>query len=213
MTRYTRAIYSAAAAFFAAVLAFGAAAETLPEGFVYLRDVAPSIKQDMRYATASNFTGKPVPGYDAAECVLKRSAAEALKRAQKKAERLGYSITVYDCYRPVRAVRAFVAWAAAPEDGRTKTYYPHLNKSQLVSEYIASQSQHSTGFAVDLTIQLAAASPEEPAGEGKDCTTPRVCSPWQRYRYGHSFRLLRYQGQHGFRRRYARAAQEPPAFA
>jgi D-alanyl-D-alanine dipeptidase len=167
-----RAIYRAAATFFAVSLGFGAAAETLPEGFVYLCDVAPSIKQDMRYATASNFTGKPVPGYEAAECVLKRSAAEALKRAQKRAESLGYSIMVYDCYRPVRAVRAFVAWAAAPEDGRTKSYYPRLNKSQLVPEYIASQSQHSTGFAVDLTIQLAAASPEEPAGEGKDCTTP-----------------------------------------
>jgi D-alanyl-D-alanine dipeptidase len=149
-----------------------AGADSMPEGFVYLRGVAPSIKQNMRYAAASNFTGKPVPGYDAAECVLQRSAAEALKRAQERAERLGYSIMVYDCYRPIRAVHAFVAWAAAPEDGRTKSYYPHLNKSQLVPEYIASQSQHSTGFAVDLTIQLAAAPPEEPAGEGKDCTTP-----------------------------------------
>jgi zinc D-Ala-D-Ala dipeptidase len=172
MTHYMRAIYIAAATFFAVNLAFGAAAEALPEGFVYLRDVAPSIRQDIRYATASNFTGKPVPGYDAAECVLQRSAAEALQRAQKKAESLGYSIMVYDCYRPIRAVHAFVAWAAAPEDGRTKSYYPRLNKSQLVPEYIASQSQHSTGFAVDLTIEAAAAALAQPGGEGNDCTAP-----------------------------------------
>ena len=44
----------------------------LPPGFVYLRDVAPGIAQDMRYAGANNFTGRPLPGYDAAECVLRR---------------------------------------------------------------------------------------------------------------------------------------------
>ena len=80
--------------------AMGAGADKLPQGFVYLRDVAPSIVQDMRYATANNFTGKPVPGYDAAECVLQRNAAEALKRAQEKAESLRFSLKVYDCYRP-----------------------------------------------------------------------------------------------------------------
>ena len=54
----------------------------LPQGFVYLRDVAPGIAQDMRYAGPNNFTGRPLPGYDAAECVLKRAAAEALAKVQ-----------------------------------------------------------------------------------------------------------------------------------
>ena len=39
----------------------------LPPDFVYLRDVDPSIAQDMRYAGANNFTGRPLPGYGAAE--------------------------------------------------------------------------------------------------------------------------------------------------
>ena len=51
----------------------------MPKGFVYLYDVDPSIEQDMRYAGPNNFTRQPVPGYDAAECVLVREAAEALK--------------------------------------------------------------------------------------------------------------------------------------
>jgi len=62
------------------------AAESMPEDFVYLRDVDPSIQQDMRYAGDDNFTSKPVPGYDAAECVLVREAAEALKAAGPGAE-------------------------------------------------------------------------------------------------------------------------------
>lgn len=172
MTYDVRAVCLAAAACLAlAGPAMGAGAEKLPQGFVYLRDVAPSIVQDMRYATANNFTGKPVPGYGAPECVLQRNAAEALKRAQEIAESLRFSLKVYDCYRPVRAVHAFVAWAAAPEDGRTKRYYPRLNKSQLLPAYIAPQSQHSTGFAVDLTLVTASGAPEE-TRDVQDCTAP-----------------------------------------
>jgi D-alanyl-D-alanine dipeptidase len=161
----------AAACFALGGYAIAARADELPQGFVYLRDVAPSIAQDMRYAGPDNFTGRPVPGYGAAECVLQRGAAEALARAQEKAKSLGYSLKVYDCYRPVRAVRAFVAWAEAPEDGRTKHYYPRLRKSRLVPEYIASQSQHSTGFAVDLTIVPATAAGKAEGNE-RDCTAP-----------------------------------------
>jgi zinc D-Ala-D-Ala dipeptidase len=156
---------------FASSCAAGADPDKLPQGFAYLRDVAPSILQDMRYATPHNFTGKPVPGYDAAECVLRRSAAEALKRAQKQAEKLGYSLKVYDCYRPASAVSAFVAWAGGRQEDQSKGYYPHLKKSQLVPSYIAPRSQHSTGAAVDLTLVPTAAAPEEAAaGEEKDCT-------------------------------------------
>ncbi len=171
MKRFSRGLtYLVAVSWFALMGTCAADAEALPRGFVYLRDVAPSIVQDMRYATADNFTGKAVPGYDAAECVLKRSAAEALKRAQEMAEKLRYSLKVYDCYRPARAVRAFVAWARTPEDGGSKGYYPRLKKSQLVPNYIAPHSQHTAGAAVDLTLEPAAAALQVPAGEEKDCT-------------------------------------------
>jgi D-alanyl-D-alanine dipeptidase len=147
----------------AVAAAQAASAADPPGGFVRLRDVEPSIAQDMRYATANNFTGKPVPGYGAAECILKREAAEALKRAQKEAQAKGLSLKVYDCYRPARAVRAFMDWARAPEDGRTKSFYPHLPKSALTPEYIAPQSAHSTGTAVDLTLIHPGEPPRGPA--------------------------------------------------
>ena len=69
-----------------AVAAPAAAREALPPGFVYLRDVAPGIAQDMRYATADNFTGRPLPGYAAGECVLRRDAALALARVEADLE-------------------------------------------------------------------------------------------------------------------------------
>ncbi len=66
----------------ALLLATPVLARELPPGFVYLRDVAPSIVQDMRYAGSDNFTGHPVPGYGAAECVLRRDVAQALANVQ-----------------------------------------------------------------------------------------------------------------------------------
>jgi D-alanyl-D-alanine dipeptidase len=137
-----------------------AAAERLPEGFVYLRDVAPSIAQDMRYAGADNFTGRPLPGYGAPECVLRRDVAEALRSVQADLEKQSLGLKVYDCYRPTRAVRAFARWAQGADDGATKRFYPTLEKRMLFAlGYIAAHSVHSTGSAVDLTLIELAASP------------------------------------------------------
>ena len=65
---------------------------------------------------ADNFTGKPVDGYEAPECVLVRQAAEALKKVQADLRGKGLTLKVYDCYRPARAVAAFVAWSKLPDD-------------------------------------------------------------------------------------------------
>ena len=93
-----------------ALAAIPASAAEMPKDFVYLSDVDPSIEQDMRYAGADNFTGRPVPGYDAPECVLVRQAAEALKAVQAEVKAKGLLLKVYDCYRPAEAVAAFVAF-------------------------------------------------------------------------------------------------------
>ena len=84
MPRLSR-LLTALASFFSSWTA--ASAAVLPPGFVRLADISPAIKQDIRYATASNFTGRPVPGYGAAQCWLRREAAEALARVQAAAEK------------------------------------------------------------------------------------------------------------------------------
>ncbi|QKP78825.1 M15 family metallopeptidase [Methyloligella sp. GL2] len=149
---------------FAALVALACAASAdeaaMPKGFVYLRDVDPTIQQDMRYAGPDNFTGRPVPGYEAGECILVRPAAEALKAAQAELAAKGLSLKVYDCYRPTRAVAAFVAWAKEPDDLRIKrVHYPDLQKTALFPAYIATRSGHSRGATVDVTLVPAGSTP------------------------------------------------------
>ena len=128
--------------------------EALPPGFVYLRDVDPTLEQDMRYAGYDNFVGRPLPGYDAAECILRREAAAALKQVQADLKASNLKFKVYDCYRPTRAVRAMAQWASDGRgNGPTKRYYPKLQKQNLFAlGYIASRSEHSAGTTVDLSM-------------------------------------------------------------
>jgi D-alanyl-D-alanine dipeptidase len=126
----------------------------LPPGFVRLADVTPTIRQDIRYAGAFNFTGKRVPGYEATQCILWRPAAEALARAEARLGPQGFHLKVYDCYRPVRAVRAILAWAHEPRADQLKpVFYPDVEKSHLFAlGYIAAHSKHSRGIAVDVGL-------------------------------------------------------------
>jgi zinc D-Ala-D-Ala dipeptidase len=158
----------------AAIAATPCKAGDIATGFVYLRDVDPTILQDMLYAGSGNFTGHTVPGYEAPECVLVREAADALKAVQEEVKAKGLSLKVYDCYRPARAVKAFVNWAKLPDDAKTKsTYYPALPKSALFPDYIALVSSHSRGATMDLTLvslDSAAGSAGSPSGGAAPCT-------------------------------------------
>jgi zinc D-Ala-D-Ala dipeptidase len=153
-------------------------AAEMPSRFVYLRDVDATISQDMRYAGAGNFTGHKVPGYEAPECVLVREAAEALKKVQAEVRAKGFTLKVYDCYRPARAVAAFVEWAKKPDDPNAKiVYYPNLAKSALFPDYIATRSGHSRGATLDLTLVPlvdAKTSPSSDDAKPRPCTAPQA---------------------------------------
>lgn len=160
-----------------ALAAIPASAAEMPKDFVYLSDVDPSIEQDMRYAGTDNFTGRPVPGYDAPECVLVRQAAEALKAVQAELKAKGLSLKVYDCYRPAEAVAAFVAWSKATDDPDSKAvHYPALAKAELFPQgYIATVSGHSRGATMDLTLVPLDAESVQSATGGNAlgaCTAP-----------------------------------------
>lgn len=130
-----------------------AAATPEAAGLVDIRTLVPDIDIDLRYAGSDNFVGAPVEGYEASRCFLLRPAAEALQRAELALRREGMRLRLYDCYRPARAVRHFVAWANDPGDQRTKSrHYPHLDKRQLLDGYISPTSGHSRGATVDLTL-------------------------------------------------------------
>jgi len=156
-----------------------AAAQALPEGFVRLRDVAPAIRQDIRYAGPHNFMGRPVDGYGAAECWLTRPAAEALGRvaADLEARGDGLGLLVFDCYRPQRAVDHFARWATDPADALTRAeFYPRIDKRDLFRlGYIAARSGHSRGSTVDVTLVGPDALPAAAYTPGQPlvaCTAP-----------------------------------------
>ena len=121
---------------------------------VPLASVAPDIEQDMRYRGARNFLGRPVAGYEAAQCWLTRPAAQALAGVQREVAPLGLRVKVFDCYRPQRAVDDFVRWGRDLRDQATKPqYYPHVPKEELFKRgYIAERSGHSRASTVDLTL-------------------------------------------------------------
>ncbi len=173
---FTCAVLVAAAAMTSAPTA--AAQPTAPQDFVSLADVDPTILQEIRYFTPHNFTGDPVDGYLAPMCILTRSAAEALRRAQQEFLEAGHTLKVYDCYRPQRAVNDFVAWAKDLADQRMKAeFYPRVDKTALFADgYIAEQSGHSRGSTMDLTLVPVPAQQTRPYQPGEpliDCTAPQ----------------------------------------
>ena len=154
------------------------AGSALPRGLVYLRDIDPTIVQDIRYAGSHNFVGRPIRGYLAAECILSEPAAKALEAVQRKLAEKKLSLVVWDCYRPKRAVDDFLRWSNDPTHIEMKTeFYPRADKEKLFAlGYLARRSSHSRGSAVDLGIVPAtflSAPPPNPSQSPKACTSPK----------------------------------------
>jgi zinc D-Ala-D-Ala dipeptidase len=152
-------------------------AQGLPGGFAYLRDIDPSIIQDIRYAGPNNFMGRPLAGYGAGECVVKREIGLALKAIQRELARQKLSLKMFDCYRPARASHDMVLWAQnGRETAAERRYNPGFSKQELFRlGYIAERSGHSTGAALDLSlVDLAADNSArfDPAKAYADCTAP-----------------------------------------
>ena len=125
-----------------------------PSGFVLLADYVPGIVQEIRYYSTFHFVGERIDGYEAPAALLTVEAARALKAVANEMNVQGYRLKVFDAYRPACAVRHFVLWGIEDLDLRMKPYfYPDLEKQALFQQgYIASQSSHSRGSAVDLTL-------------------------------------------------------------
>jgi zinc D-Ala-D-Ala dipeptidase len=150
------------------------ASPPLPDGFVYLEEVVPSIRLEMRYFSDNNFTGRPVDGYLKPRCIVTKEAAAALKGVQDELSPFGLGIKVFDAYRPQRAVDNFVRWAADLNDTILKPrYYPDVAKQDLFKEgYIAAKSSHSRGSTVDLTIIELSSGAELDMGSSFDFFGP-----------------------------------------
>lgn len=117
-----------------------------PGKLVELTRLDPSIRLDIRYATADNFTGRQL--YDEPRAFLTAEAAAALVRAHARAKKDGYGFLIYDAYRPLAVTKTM--WAVTPRAKRNYVANPKKG------------SKHNRGCAIDLTLcDLASGKPVE----------------------------------------------------
>ena len=174
----------------------------LPGGFVFLRDIDPSIIQDIRYAGINNFVGRPLSGYEAAECVVKREVGLALKRVQRELAPQKLSLKMLDCYRPARAVHDMVVWA---QNGR-ETPAERRYQSGVQQEGSVSSGLYRRAFR---PFHRRRPRPDAGRSDGRQfggvrsrqglCRLHRAGGgprPGRQRRHGHRLRLFRPQGAH-----------------
>ncbi len=146
--------HSLFAVILAACATHSAIAQERPAAFVDAATVVPGLIVEMRYAGSHNFVGRPIDGYEAPRCLLSQAAAAALAEVARDLASRGLHIKAFDCYRPTRAVMNFVRWARNLKDTAGKAeFYPDVDKRTLFRDgYIASQSGHSRGSTIDMTL-------------------------------------------------------------
>jgi D-alanyl-D-alanine dipeptidase len=146
----------------------------MKDDFVFVDELVSGVRWDAKYATWDNFTGRPVDGYLANRIAGTRALCAALAGAREAAAALGFGLLLWDGYRPQRAVDCFLRWSRQPEDGRTKLrHYPNMARAEMFERgYVALQSGHSRGSAVDLTLFHLATGELAPMGGGHDLMDP-----------------------------------------
>ncbi len=129
-----------------------------PAGLVDLAGLE-GVRLAIGYARADNFTGAVVPGYGAPGAWLVREAAAALGAVLSELARERLGLVVYDAYRPRRAAHAMADWCEA-------------NRPELLSGYIARESRHSRGVAVDVGLAQRESGALLPMGTAWDTFSP-----------------------------------------
>jgi D-alanyl-D-alanine dipeptidase len=104
--------------------------------FTDMHKLDPSIELDFKYATEDNFLKTKV--YPCETCLLRYEVAIALLEAQKEANRKGYQLILYDCYRPYSV--QLQMWKVMPNSRYVAN--PHNGKSSI----------HNRGGAVDVSL-------------------------------------------------------------
>jgi len=121
--------------------------------FAQISTVIDDAAYDIRYYSPNNFTGNKINGYKAPRAYMTKKALAALAKAAEDLRAQGYRLLIWDAYRPQKAVDNFVNWINDPNDPGDKTFYPKLEKSDLLAgNYIMAKSGHTRGSTVDLTI-------------------------------------------------------------
>ncbi len=101
-----------------------------------LKTMIPSIRYDLRYASKNNFTGKRLYPANTSRTFLRSAAARALKGVCETLNTHGYSLLVFDAYRPYSV---------------TKRMWELIHDERYVANP-AKGSGHNRGLAIDCTL-------------------------------------------------------------
>lgn len=119
---------------------------------VELKSMIPGIIYDLRYASTNNFMHRLMYPLGTHETFLRLPAATALKKVQAELSVMGFSLKIFDAYRPYSVTVKF--WELVHDE-----------------RYVANPSRgsgHNRGIAVDLTIINTKTSKELDMGTGYD---------------------------------------------
>lgn len=106
--------------------------------YVIVKKYIPDIYVELRYATENNFTGVKI--YDFTEAYLRYGTVKKLAQVQKELKQQGYSLKIWDAYRPFEAQQKL--WEV----------YPDPN---YVANPANGMKKHNLGGTVDITMVAA----------------------------------------------------------
>lgn len=163
------------------VIAMLGASSSLPDGFVYLSEIDPTIVQEVMYYGDRNVIGARIDGYKAPIIILTEKAAKQLKQIQENISNDGYSLVIYDGYRPQKSLDHFVRWRDSDDERMKPYYYPYLTKKETFElGYMTPTSTHSRGSTVDLTIiKLGEKVTQNPSAIQRTLRDGRKINYWQ----------------------------------
>lgn len=104
-------------------------------GLVRVQDVDPSIIIDLKYATTDNFAKRKI--YPFTTCLLREETAGKLANANKILKSKGYTIKIFDAFRPPVVQEIF--WQLVKD-------------RRFIADPSRGGSIHNKGCAVDITM-------------------------------------------------------------
>ena len=112
--------------------------EISDDSMVIISEYIPDVYIELRYASENNFTGQVI--YDFTEPSLRYGTVKKLAKVQEELNKMGYSLKIWDAYRPLRAQNKL--WEICPNPA-------------YVSEPGKGYSGHCRGNIVDVTLVFA----------------------------------------------------------
>lgn len=106
--------------------------------YVLVKKYMPDIYVELMYATENNFTGVKI--YDFTDAYLRYGTVKKLANVQKELKEQGYSLKIWDAYRPFEAQQKL--WEVYPD-------------SNYVANPANGMKKHNLGGTVDITMVAA----------------------------------------------------------